>query len=114
MTAAAAEKSCPALPAGFLGHHVSMPKLSHKVFSFNSCRKRSHFIFFPADELMAGINIAFGRNCIIFMSRTASGQPFCNTRSVVERNIEVKEVKGLSVMSSLQVGPRKLLVFFVN
>lgn len=98
VAAAAAIKARPALHAGRFGEHVAGLELGADLGHSDAVKDRTDFELRVADELVAGIEIAFGADGQIVMAGTAAGEALGQAGTVAEVNVEMEEVVAVAAL----------------
>ena len=101
VAAAATIKARPALHAGRFGKHVAGLELGADLGHSDAVKDRTDFKLGVADELVAGIEIAFGADGQIVMAGATAGEALGQAGTVAEVNVEMEEVVAVAALIML-------------
>ena len=111
-TASAAVKLCKAIPAFLLGIDIAAAEIIRNLRSFDPFVHISHQELFLSYELVTGIQVSPRRNSQVLSAGTAPGKPLGKTRTTVQIDHEMEEIKAFSFLFSLDHDLCQLIVFF--
>ena len=103
VTSARADKFRKAIPTFFTGEQAGIFKLFPNVRTDDALAYAPHTEVGIPYKLMAGIQIAVGRNGEILVACAARGNPLGKARTALQIHVEMEEIKAFPFRVFLQV-----------